>query len=127
NSWVRTITLNGTGNNGGDSLTNQIGATAGTLVLSGVIQSGAGGTWAKTGNGDVVLTGASPNTYNNLTRIFGGRLIIEKNGALGTTGDPLSATGNTFQLAGSNSTIAFRAPVSSPAGFNYSNAEWVNL
>src|SRR5205085_11340656 len=100
-----------------------------TLTLPGVIQNQGAVTasLAKSGDGDVVLTGASPNTFSNLTRVYGGRLILEKNGALGTAGDPVAATGNTFQLAGSNSTIAFRAPASSPAGFNYSTVEWINL
>jgi len=127
NTWAGTITLDGTGGNGGDPLLNQISATAGTLVLSGVIQNGAGTSWAKTLDGDVILNGASPNTYTNLTRVFGGRLIIEKDGALGAAGSSTAAAGNTFQLAASNSTIAFAAPPSSPAGFSYNTYEWIHL
>ena len=125
NTWAGSITLNGTGNNIVDPLLNQIGASGGTLAVSGVISGGAGQTWAKTGHGDVVLTGAAPSTYANLTRLFGGRLIVEKDGALGAAGSSSSATGNTFQLAGSASTLAFRAPAGSP-GLNYSTFEVIN-
>ncbi len=127
NTWSGNITLNGAGTNGGDAALNQISATAGTLVLSGVIQNGAGATWAKTLDGDVILNGALSNTYTGLTRVFGGRLIIEKDGALGAAGSSTAATGNTFQLAASNSTIAFAAPPSSPAGFSYNTYEWIHL
>ena len=128
NTWAGNITLNGTGSGGTDPLENQIGAQAGTLRVSGVIADGAGvnATWAKTGAGDVVLTGSSPNTYTHLTRLFGGRLILEKNGALGAAGAADAAAGNFFQHAGSNSTLAFRAPASSPGGFNYSTFEVLN-
>jgi autotransporter-associated beta strand protein len=123
NTWGGTITLTGAGVNGGDPLLNQIGATGGTLVVNGQIAGNA--SWAKTGNGDVVLGQGSANSYNGLTRVFGGRLIIEKDGALGTAGLTNAATGNTFQLAGSASTIAFRAPTESP-GLNYSTFEWIH-
>ena len=99
----------------------------GTLTLTGIVQNGAGvnATWAKTGDGDVVLSGGSANTYSGLTRVFGGRLILEKDGALGTAGSSSSSTGNTFQNTGSASTIAFRAPGASP-GINYSTYEVIN-
>ena len=57
--------------------------------------------------------------------MFGGRLIIEKDGALGTAGSATASTGNTFQNAGSASTIAFRAPTGS-SGFNYNTFEVIN-
>jgi len=127
NTWSGTITLNGTGVNGTDPLENQIGAQGGTLRLTGVVQNATGinASWAKTGDGDVVLGGASANTYSGLTRLFGGRLIVEKDGALGTAGSGSSATGNTFRNAGSASTLAFRAPVGS-SGFTYSTFEVIN-
>ncbi len=127
NTWAGSITLNGTGSSAGDPLLNQIGATAGILTVSGVIQNGTGTHLAKTGNGDVVLTGSSPNTYSGMTRVMGGRLILEKDFALGSAGSDTTTSGNTFQLAGSNSTIAFRAPASSPAGFTYGADEWIHL
>ncbi len=130
NTWVGQITLAGGASGGTDPLINQVSAAASaTLVLSNVVkdQTAVSATLAKSGDGDVVLTGAAPNTYSNLTRVYGGRLILEKDGALGAAGSPTGATGNTFQLAGSNSTIAFRAPASSPAGFNYATSEWINL
>ena len=128
NTWAGTITLNGAGVNGTDPTINQVSAALGsTLVLSGMIQDGlAVGALAKSGDGDVVLTGASANTYGERTRLYGGRLIIEKNGALGAAGSATGATGNTFQLGPSNSTIAFRAPGASP-GINYAHNEWINL
>ena len=66
-----------------------------------------------------------PNTYSDLTRVSGGRLIIEKDGALGLAGSSSSTTSNTFQLAGSQSTIAFRAPTGS-GGFDYNTFEVIN-
>lgn len=125
NTWSGTIELAGAGSGGTDPLMNQIGAQAGTLRLSGPIVDGAGvnATWAKTGNADVVLSGPSANTYTGLTRISGGRLIVEKDGALGAAGSSTSATGNTFQLAGSASTLAFRAP---SGNLNYSTFEVIN-
>src|SRR5207237_3934045 len=44
----------------------------------------------------------------------------------GAAGSSTVATGNTFQLGGSNSTIAFRAPGASP-GINYTTYEWINI
>ncbi len=127
NTWSGPITLAGSGVNGTDPLENQVGAQGGTLTLTGSVQNGAGvnATWAKTGDGDVVLSGGSANTYSGLTRVFGGRLILEKDGALGTAGSSSSSTGNTFQNTGSASTIAFRAPGTSP-GINYSTYEVIN-
>jgi autotransporter-associated beta strand protein len=117
NTWSGTVTLAGTASSGTDPLENQIGAQAGTLRVTGVIQNAAGvaATWAKTGDGDVVLGGAAVNTYSGLTRLFGGRMIIEKDGALGTAGSINSTTENTFQISGSASTLAFRAPTGSSA------------
>jgi fibronectin-binding autotransporter adhesin len=128
NTWAGNIVLAGTGVNGTDPTINQVSAATGaTLVLSGVISDPADlGALAKSGDGDVVLTGASANTYGERTRVYGGRLIIEKDGALGSAGSSSGATGNTFQLGPSNSTIAFRAPGASP-GINYSTDEWINL
>jgi autotransporter-associated beta strand protein len=126
NTWSGPITLAGSGSNGTDPLENQIGAQAGVLRVTGVIQNGGGAaTWAKTGDGDVVLSGSGANTHSGLTRLFGGRLIIEKDGALGAAGSTTASTGNTFQNTGSASTIAFRAPAAS-AGFNYDTFEVIN-
>jgi autotransporter-associated beta strand protein len=127
NTWSGPITLTGTGSNGTDPLLNQIGATAGTLRVSGVIgHSGLiSASLAKTGAGDVVLTGTNANSYTGLTRLFGGRLIVEKDGALGAAGFTFNATGNTFQLAGSASTLALRAPTGS-SGFTYSTFEVIS-
>ncbi|MGB7160545.1 MAG: glycoside hydrolase family 25 protein, partial [Tepidisphaeraceae bacterium] len=73
NTWSGNVVLAGTGSNQNQVGLNQIGAAAGTtLNLSGIIQNGAGSTWAKVGASDVVLTGASPNSYTGLTRAFGG-------------------------------------------------------
>ena len=127
NTWSGTVTLAGTGVNGTDPLENQIGAQGGVLRVNGVVQdaSGISASWAKTGNGDVVLGGAAANTYSGLSRVFGGRLIIEKDGALGTAGSAGTSTSNTFQNAGSASTIAFRAPAGS-SGFSYNTFEVIN-
>ncbi len=129
NTWSGDINLLGAGSIGTDPTINQVSAAAGaTLVLSGILQNSGAviATLAKSGAGDVVLTGASPNTYTGLTRVYGGRLIIEKDLALGAEGDPNGASKNTFQLGGSDSTIAFRAPGASP-GFLYNAKEWINL
>ncbi|MEO6435422.1 MAG: hypothetical protein ABIP55_06625, partial [Tepidisphaeraceae bacterium] len=128
NTWAGGITFNGTGGSGTDPLENQIGARAGSLRLTGVIANGiaVNATWVKTGLGDVILSGASPNTYTNLTRLFGGRLILEKDGALGGAGSTSVAAGNFYQNANSSSTLAFRAPASSPAGFSYTTWEILN-
>jgi autotransporter-associated beta strand protein len=86
----------------------------------------AASTWVKTGAGDVVLTGSSPNSYTGLTRLFGGWLIIEKNGALGGAGSDSVASGNFFQNSLSASTLAFRAPATSPSGYSYTTWEVLN-
>ena len=127
NTWSGTVTLAGTGTNGTDPLENQIGTRAGALRVDGIMQNAAGvnATWVKTGDGDVVLGGGAANTYSGLTRLFGGRLIVEKDGALGTAGATNGSTGNTFQNAGSTSTIAFRAPASS-SGISYNTFEVIN-
>jgi autotransporter-associated beta strand protein len=128
NTWSGAVILAGNQNNLGQANLNQINSTAGTLTLSGVMQNAVGlsASWAKTGAGDLVLTGGSPNTYTHLTRVFGGRLILEKDGALGGAGSSTIADGNTFTAANTVSTIAFRAPASSPAGFNYNTVEWIH-
>ncbi len=127
NTWSGTVTLVGSGTNGTDPLENQIGAQSGTLRITGVIQHSPtfSATWAKTGEGDVVLGGEAANAYSGLTRVFGGRLIIEKDGALGAAGAINNSSGNTFQNAGSASTIAFRAP-SGSSGINYNMFEVIN-
>lgn len=125
--WSGPITLAGTASGGTNPLLNQIGVQAGSLRLSNVIQdaSGINASWAKSGSGDLIISGPSPNTYTGLTRLYGGRLILEKDGALGAAGAIDSATGNTFQLADSASTIAFRAP-SGSEGFHYNTFEVIN-
>jgi len=125
--WSGLITLAGTASGGTSPLLNQIGVQAGSLRLSNVIQdaSGVNASWAKTGSGDLIISGPAPNTYTGLTRLFGGRLILEKDGALGAAGAIGSATGNTFQLADSASTLAFRAPTGSD-GFDYNTFEVIN-
>jgi autotransporter-associated beta strand protein len=120
-TWSGPVTLAGTGANGTDPLINQVSADAGaTLTLSGVVSSTANGALAKSGAGDLVLTGSAPNTYTGLTRLYGGRIVVEKDGALG------SPDLHTFMLAGSASTLAFRAPASSPAGFTYAAQEVIH-
>ena len=124
NTWSGNVSLGGAQNNQDQPGLNQISATAGTsLTLSGVIQNGPGGSWAKIGPGDVVLSGANPNTYTNLTRLFGGRIIVEKDGALGTTNQATSAA-STLQRVGDSTALAFRAPSGSP-GLNYASQEWI--
>ena len=59
-----------------------------------------------------------------MTRVFGGRLILEKDGALGTAGSSTLADANTF-INNSASTIAFRAPAGS-SGFSYNTVEWIH-
>ena len=133
NTWAGTITLSGAGSNVGNVDLNEISADLGsTLTITGLIQDGPPGSdaWGKNRLGDVVLSGASPNTYTGITRTFHGTLIIEKDGALGAAGSTTTADGNTFMLnatgATGTSTIAFRAPASSPAGFTYNTEEWLN-
>ncbi len=127
NTWSGIVTLAGSGANGTDPLENQIGAQSGVLRVTGVVQDAVSvaATWAKTGDGDVVLGGAAANTFSGFTRVFGGRLVIEKDGALGTAGSSSTSTSNTFQNSGSASTIAFRAPFPS-SGFSYNTFEVIN-
>src|SRR5439155_20926999 len=108
NTWSGPVLLAGLNNNQNEVGLNQIAAAAGTtLTVSGVIANNTtAASWAKVGAGDLVLTGANPNTYTNLTRLFAGRLIVEKDGALGSPGSSSAASANTFQLAGSASTWA---------------------
>lgn len=118
-TWSGTITVNGAGANGRDNGINQVSAASGAaLTLSGAIVSGATGAFAKAGAGDLVLTGNTPNTYAGLTRLYGGRIIIEKDGALGT------AANHAFQLAGSASTFAFRARAGT-SGLTYATEEYI--
>ena len=80
-----TVSLAGAIANLGSGLVT-IGASAGTLRINGVIQNGSGlvpGAFAKVGPGTVILGGDSPNTFTNLTRVFGGYLMVEKDGAFG--------------------------------------------
>src|SRR5204863_4643961 len=72
NTWSGNVFLAGLNNNLNETGLNQIGAATGTtLALSGVIaNSTSSASWAKVGAGDLVLTGASANTYSNLTRLF---------------------------------------------------------
>lgn len=127
NTWSGNVVLNGGNHNQNETRLNQISAADGTtLNLSGVIENNLSAeprSWAKIGGGDVVLTGNSPNTYSNLTRVFNGRLIIEKDAALGATNQTEVAAG-TLQLPNANSVVAFRAPTGS-SGLNYTAQEWI--
>lgn len=84
---------------GGNALT--VSGTS-NLILSGVI-SGAGGTLTKNGSGTLTLSGN--NTYNGLTTLNAGGLILsgQVGGALTVNGGTLSGTGTiggTLTLAG---------------------------
>jgi fibronectin-binding autotransporter adhesin len=119
NTITGTISIAGGVQNSGSGLPT-IGAQAGTLTLSGVMQNGAGPAfgWAKVGPGTVVLTGTSPNTYTGITRLFGGYLIAEKDQAFG------AGVGGVFVLSGGYLTesVGLRAPAGT-AGFDYSTPE----
>lgn len=116
-TWSGPITLTGSGANGLDGLINQVSADAGaTLTLSGVISSTTTGAIAKSGAGDLVLAGSSANTYTGLTRLYGGKIIIEKDGALGAT------SAHTFVLSNTATTIAFR----SSSSLNYAAQEYIH-
>ncbi len=133
NTWSGDITLNGFETNSGNKQYNSISAQAGTLTISGVIKNGVNQDGSAisaglitTGTGDIVLTGAAPNTFDALFRPTGGRLIVEKNGAFGPA-TATNALGVLMTSSLSRSAIAFRAPSSSPAGFHYSNFEWLTF
>jgi autotransporter-associated beta strand protein len=105
----------------------QLGSTGGTLhqtsgstlTYGGAISGATAGAITKAGPGTLSLTGPTPNTYAGPTHVHGGTLILEKDAALGTN------VAHTFLLANSTSTIAFRAPSSSPAGFTYATQEYL--
>ncbi|HYO08697.1 MAG TPA: autotransporter-associated beta strand repeat-containing protein, partial [Tepidisphaeraceae bacterium] len=136
NTWSGDITLMGYDLNGGNTLYNSFTAASGTtLTLSGAIKNGTrpDGTAINAGfytggNGDIVFTGANANTFGNFIRPLGGRLIVEKDAAFGsaTTDQALGVLMSALSSGvngQSASTIAFRAPASSPAGFNYATKE----
>ncbi len=121
NTWSGTITLTGNGLNSNERQLNTISAQTGsTLVLSGQIVEG--GTTsigvAKTGLGTLVLTGTQPNTLTELFRQFGGTIIVEKDGAFGTT-NPLIIDGNFIQNGTANTLAFAERPSSGSSGYNY--------
>ncbi len=138
NTWSGDISLMGMELNTGNGMYPGISALGigSTLTLSGVIQDGlrTDGTPISTafytqGQGDLVLTGSSPNTFSNFMRPFGTRIIVEKDGAFGG-GNAYNDNLGVVMTQGaattnSRSTIAFRAPASASAGFNYSTFEWI--
>ncbi len=128
NTWSGLITLTGNGLNSNERQLNSISVESGsTLVASGMIVEGGSTSigLVKTGPGTLVLTGAQPNTFTELFRQFGGLIILEKDAALGTS-NPLIVDGNFIQNS-TIGTLAFRAPASSPGGFNYATREVLNL
>jgi autotransporter-associated beta strand protein len=135
NTITGNITLAGAGGNNGQSTLNTISVSSGTLTVAGLIQQDQTTTprnVAKTGPGTLVL--ASTNTYDGLTRMWGGTIIVEADGALGTgqagynqnsTASPADFTHSTLFFANADATIAFQAPASSPQGFSYSTNEYI--
>jgi autotransporter-associated beta strand protein len=146
NTWAGKITLGGTGTATGASLP-AIGATTDTavLVITGKIVNGGGtstgsgsSTWAKVGPGTVAIESnnndpTGVNGYTGFMRHLNGILEVRSDGAFGTPSAKNStSTGNVILTPNESGTglrpiIAFRAPASSPAGFNYSTYEMLNI
>ncbi len=95
---------------GGGTLYQTSGST---LTYGGIITGTADGAITKAGSGTLVLSGSS--TYTGVTNVSAGTLILEKDAALG------AAAGDTFMLAGSTSTVAFR----SASSLNYATQEYL--
>ncbi len=72
---------------------SSIGSAAGTGTLNGVI-SGTGFSLTKVGTGDIVLGGASANTYTGGTTVSAGTLTLNKTAGLDATGSSGTITVN---------------------------------
>jgi autotransporter-associated beta strand protein len=77
-----------------------------TLTIAGAISGTFGLT--KTGNGTLILSGASANTHFGAVNINAGRLTVTNNGSLGAlTGGPVTvASGGTLDLSGNTTAQA---------------------
>jgi autotransporter-associated beta strand protein len=138
NTWSGDISLMGRDLNTANNLYPGIAVQAGTLTLSGVIKNGTrpdgagvvSAAFYTSGAGDIVFSGGSPNTFTNFMRPFGGRLIVEKDGAFGTgnnLADPTDQFGVQFTAGSaatnSKATIAFRSATS----LNYATTELIRI
>lgn len=124
------VTVQGTVNNEASNLPGIGVITGSTLTFTGDFRNATGSgsatvgtTFAKTGEGTLILAGASSNTYAGFARVFNGVLVLGKDGALGPAGTHGFIEGQTIQnaLSGVNSTIAF-AP-----GVDYTTQEVITL
>jgi autotransporter-associated beta strand protein len=102
-----TLTLSGTIDNSVSVLTVE---GSGSTVFAGALRGL--GSLIKNGNGRLMLSGSSANTYAGLTTVNDGVLRLEKSSALGATGLGVqTAAGATVELAGgitiANEPLAF--------------------
>lgn len=83
-----------------------VNVASGTLTVAGAISGTFGLT--KTGNGTLILSGASANTHFGAVNINAGRLTVTNNGSLGAlTGGPVTvASGGTLDLSGNTTAQA---------------------
>ena len=86
---------NGLDLNGGARVVNvddNLASTADYAVLSGAIIGSAGSSLTKTGAGQLVLSGASSNTYSGTTTLSGGALTLNKPAGYTAIPGPITMT-----------------------------------
>lgn len=105
------LTFTGTGNLSADFQLGLAFNSTGVTTFSGALSSSGGFAFAKSGAGDMVLSGN--NNYVGVTNINGGRLIAASNNALGGTAD--------------NTVIASGATLGFQGNINYTSAEGVTV
>jgi fibronectin-binding autotransporter adhesin len=111
-NWNGDFTFTGTNplNLGSGALTldadHTVNVAGNTLTIAGAV----GGTFGltKTGNGTLILSGASANTHFGAVNINAGRLTVTNNGSLGAlTGAPVTvSSGGTLDLSGNTTAQA---------------------
>lgn len=92
------------------------------LRTTGIISSGAGGGFVKTGPGNFELNGAANNTYSGLTFVNAGTMTLNQGGSIAVPGD-VFINGGTLTLAASDqiadtSTMIIQAGAFNMGGFN---------
>ncbi|MDB2614371.1 autotransporter-associated beta strand repeat-containing protein, partial [Chlamydiales bacterium] len=93
------LTATGTFSLTNDAILTQAGVmnvTSGSSLTWGGIISGAGGSFTKSGAGDLILTGV--NTYTTATSITGGTLELSGSGVIGASSGVNLSTGATLEI-----------------------------
>jgi len=120
-SGTTTLNFNGAVTLGGGSTFNVTNPSSGAstfLTLSGVVGGGANG-FTKTGDGTLLLSGASANTYTGLTTVSGGELQLNKTTGINAVAGNLTVGNGKVTLLANNQ-IADTGTVSITTGGTFS-------